>query len=128
MRRGICIGLFSVFAVLVGCGDNDGGMGPTNHSPVLAAQSDTIVAVGHSLELWASAEDVDGDTLTYSLSVFLSQAELKQGYFPDTEFDAQTGHFVFTASSDDRPSRSFTFGVSDGRGGTDSATFTVIVN
>jgi hypothetical protein len=112
----------------VGCGDDGGGTSPANHRPVLAAQADTTVAVGDSLELWAWAEDVDGDALTYSLAIRMTLTELKQGHLPDTHFDAQTGHFVFRPSPDDRPSRFFEFRVSDGRGGADSTSFTVTVD
>ena len=128
MRIWVCIGAMSVFVMVMGCGDNGGGTAPTNHAPVLGPQSDTTVALGDSLELWAVVEDSDGDVLTYTLTVHLTLAEFKQGYFPDAKFNTQTGYFWFRPSSDDRPSRDFTFGVNDGRGGLDSTRFTVTVN
>ena len=111
-----------------GCGnDKPGPLGPANHAPVIQPQSDTSVALGDTLELWAHANDADGDELSYALAVHLTLTELKQGYSPDTGFDGATGYFWFRPKPDDAPARRFTFYASDGRGGIDSTTFSVTV-
>lgn len=128
MRLRICVGAISALLIIMGCGDDDGGVAPVNHAPVMAQQSDTTVAAGDTLQLWAVAQDSDGDDLIYSLTVHLTLSELKQGDIPDTEFDQQTGHFSFMTTAEDSPDRDFTFSASDGRGGADSTRFIVNVN
>ena len=121
----LCVGMLLLTSA---CGDDGGGTAPASHAPVMAQQSDTTVAAGDTLDLWAVAQDTDGDELTYSLTVHLTLSEIRLGDIPDTEFNQQTGHFSFRTTAEDHPSRDFTFSARDNRGGADSTRFTVNVN
>lgn len=117
----------SVTVLLAGCGDD--GTSPTpNTAPRIAAQGDTAVAVGDTLRLRASAEDDDGDALTFGVSIVISLDELEKGYFPDGGIDDVTGDFRFSPVDADRPGRDISFTVRDGRGGVDETEFHVRVD
>lgn len=120
--------LLSSLIVACGCGDDSGPVSPTNHAPVILPQNDTLVSLGDTLKLWASASDPDGNALKYRASVQLTLAELQQGYWPDACMDEHTGYYWFRPQVSDQPKRRFTFLVDDSRGGTDSTTFSVTVN
>lgn len=112
---------------IYGCGDDGGGgnTGPSNKSPVIEAQADTSVAFGDTLVIWAAAQDMDGDELSYTATAYISFEEFTRGYFPDAGMNAASGRFEFRTRLEDGPRRRFAFSVDDGRGGADSTTFWV---
>jgi hypothetical protein len=129
MRLGISLVSMLALVLAIGCSEDNG---PTssgaNHAPVIRPQNDTLLAVGDTLELSMIASYADEDQLTYGVTVELTLAEIKQGYWPHVHMDAHTGDFWFRAAEEDRPRRRFTVSVEDGRGGADSTTFSVTVN
>ena len=129
MRAFLALTALLALIVVSGCGDDNGSpLSPSNHAPIIQLQSDTLVALGDTLELWAMASDPDGHELEYTVSVQLTIAELKLGYWPDARIDKQSGHFWFRPQASDQPQRRFTFSVDDGHGGADSTTFSVAVS
>jgi large repetitive protein len=91
-----------------------------NDNPVLAALTNASADELTPITFTASASDVDGDTLTYSLS----------GTIPaGAAINASTGVFTWTPTEAQGPSvNTFSVVVSDGHGGTDSKSITLTVN
>jgi hypothetical protein len=89
-----------------------------NNAPVLNAVGDRTTNEGVSLTFTISATDADSsDVLTYTAS----------GLPTGASFDSSTRTFSWTPSTNQVGSHSITFGVSDGRSGTDSETITITV-
>jgi hypothetical protein len=123
------VSVLSCLILAIGCGDSgDGPAGPSNHPPVIQAQTDTSAAVGDTLVLWADAQDPDGDDLTYIGIAHITYEEFARGYFPHAGMHPTSGRFRFIPQADDAPRRRFSFCVDDGRGGEDSTTFTVNID
>ena len=116
----------ALFVIGWGCGEKR-ATEPANRPPVLEAQPDTTVAVGDTLELWARAQDADGDSLSYRVTVYLTYQEYLDSYRPEVRMNGYTGHFWFKPVLRDGPSRAFMFKADDNRGGLDSAYFVVNV-
>ena len=89
---------------------------PTNNAPVLAAIGNKSTDEGVPLNFVISANDPDGNSLTYSASNLPTGAS----------FSGQT--FSWTPTFTQSGSYSVSFSVSDGNGGSDSETITITVN
>jgi hypothetical protein len=91
-----------------------------NDAPVLGALSDVTVNELSVVNFTASANDVDGDSITYSLS----------GAPAGATINPTTGEFSWTPSEAQGTGASYTFDVvaNDGKGGTDTKTVTLTVN
>lgn len=100
---------------------------PSNNRPVMTELADTSAAVGDTLRLRATAEDADGDSLRYSLTVFISWNELDPDLFPSAGIDSRTGDLWFAPTPQDAPSRTLLVTVDDGKQGRDSTHFEVTI-
>ncbi|WP_428276379.1 Ig-like domain-containing protein [Candidatus Palauibacter sp.] len=109
----------SMMVTIMDDGGDDGGDGdtPTNQPPTVTASCDPCtVAPGGEVRLTATASDPDGDALTYAWSAPLgSVAGAADGASARWRAPADTGTVVVSVR------------VSDGRGGTASATVTIQV-
>ncbi|MGH8922642.1 MAG: tandem-95 repeat protein, partial [Actinomycetes bacterium] len=94
-------------------------VGPVNNDPVVNGTSITLnedAAYSGSLP---AATDVDGDALTYSLASAPANGVVTVN---------ADGTFTYTPNADFNGADSFTFTVSDGNGGTDTASVLITVN
>ncbi len=89
-----------------------------NDDPVAADDSTTLAEDAATYSGSVSATDVDLDTLTYSLGDNVGHGTLV--------FNAD-GTFDYTPDADFTGEDSFTYTVSDGNGGSDTGTFTIVV-
>src|SRR5678815_565794 len=113
--------LLVVIAVALGCGGSGTeGNGTTNHTPVARPSASTVaVVMGGSTQLQAQASDQDGDALTYGWSQ--SSPASPQGAFSSTTSDSPTWTAPTVGAATEF---TLTVTVSDGKGGTGSATLT----
>jgi len=89
-----------------------------NRPPVLSAINDQVVPLGSLMDFTISADDPDGDALTF----FVNPLPLPIG----ASFDAASGQFSFAPAAADPQNVTLTFGVSDGElSDSQSATFTI---
>jgi large repetitive protein len=91
-----------------------------NDNPTLTTLTDASADELTPITFTAAASDIDGDTLTYSLS----------GTIPaGASIDPSTGVFTWTPTEAQGPSvNTFNVVISDGQGGTDSKSITLTVN
>jgi len=90
---------------------------PENHPPQITTSHVLNVTVGDSYNYDVDASDSDNDTLTYSLSAFPT----------DMSINKDTGLISWTPAAGQTGPQSVTVNVSDGKGGSDSQSFTVTV-
>jgi Ca2+-binding RTX toxin-like protein len=93
-------------------------IGMTNTPPVLTSPGNRTVNEQSPLAFGLTANDADGDPLTYSI---VSGAQTGMSLTSD-------GHFSWTPSEVQDGVYPITFGVSDGRGGTDQKSINITVN
>ena len=98
--------------------------GPSNSSPVAVADSyavdeDNVLTVGVAAGVLANDSDVDGDPLTVSLLTGPANGSLTLN---------ADGSFDYTPDANFNGADSFTYEVSDGNGGTATATASITVN
>ena len=91
---------------------------PVNDAPTAANGSATVIS-GVVSNGQVAASDVDGDALTYSVATAPLHGTVS--------LNAATGSYSYTATSGYTGSDSFVVGISDGRGGTTSATLSYTV-
>ena len=121
----LVVGVALVVAVL-GCTGTETAVGPSDNAPpVMAAVSDTTVALGDTVAFFVSASDPDGDEIIYRLGVSVTWQELQEGYRVDASLDSETGYFWFRPKREDAPSRDFNFTADDGKDGEDDVWVTV---
>lgn len=113
-----------------GCSSNSAD--PTRNTglncpPSLVALGDTLAAPGDTLHLQARAHDIDGDSLAYELTVFLSHLDIVRFHHPAATIDAATGLFRFVPAVADCPGREFRIIARDPHGAADSCEFGVTV-
>lgn len=116
IRRCICIPVISRRLE----GDSVVVSDPTNNSPVATAASFSVnedAVLSDSIS--SNASDVDGDTLTFSVQANPSNGVLSL---------QSDGDFTYTPNANFNGSDQFTYRVSDGRGGFDTADVTITVN
>jgi len=89
-----------------------------NDAPV-ASNSNITVTQGLFATDTASATDIDGDSLTYSISVQPTKGIVS--------IDSNTGEFTYTSNAD-AGADSFTFQVDDGNGSTDTGVVSVTID
>jgi hypothetical protein len=95
---------------------------------VLAAQADTSCAVGDTLRLVATAQDEEGDTLSFAAGIAITYEEFREGYWAAGGMHPETGSYWFAPRSRDVPGRRISLIVTDTEGGTDSTSFWVRVD
>jgi hypothetical protein len=93
---------------------------PANRPPVLHISGPNRVKQGQSVHIHFRAYDPDGDSLTFSTGGLPSGASCHYG--------ATDGSIDWTPPEGARGAVSFTINVSDGHGGSDSGTITVMVD
>ena len=118
----LMVGLFASLAACGGGGDSGGGNPPpppppppppTNTAPTVNAGTDRTVVELSAVQLSASANDVDGDPLTYSWTQTVgTNVTLTNADMPDASFTAPD---VAMGTTEDL---TFRLTVSDGAGGT----------
>ncbi len=99
--------------------DIDGGTAPINTAPM--ANNDTgNVAAGQAvtLDVLANDTDADGDMLTIEAVTSAQQGNV----------EIVNGQVVYTAAAGSSGTDTFSYGVSDGNGGTDNATVTINID
>ncbi|WP_227498710.1 tandem-95 repeat protein [Synechococcus sp. PCC 7336] len=97
---------------------------PINDDPVAAGDSfsvdeDATLTVDAAADVLANDSDIDGDSLSAALVSDVSNGTLTLN---------ADGSFEYTPDADFNGSDSFTYAVSDGNGGTDTATVTLTVD
>ncbi|WP_312223789.1 Ig-like domain-containing protein, partial [Rhizobium rhizoryzae] len=94
---------------------------PVNDAPTATDLSVTIDE-DNPVSIAPVARDVDGDTLSFGIEAGKGPSH------GSVIFNAQTGKFDYTPAKDFFGSDSFTYTVSDGKGGTTSATASITIN
>jgi hypothetical protein len=90
---------------------------PINHAPRISGPAHVVVTAGQVLRARVNATDEDGNPLTFSmLTVGLG-----------IELDGSTGELMWQTALSDVGNHTVTFGVSDGRGGSDSMSMVIEV-
>jgi hypothetical protein len=115
------LGLGGVCVLIAGCGGGGGSSGSGPNAPPTQLQTAPVLLETNEdtpFTAQATAVDSNGDTLTYSKS-----AEPTHGTLAITS----TGALTYTPGADYNGIDAFGIQVSDGRGGTTSATFTVSI-
>lgn len=95
------------------------GVTPVNSAPV-ATNQDLTTDEGTPLNGAIVASDVDGDTLTYSVTATAANGTVT--------IDTTTGQFTYTPNANYSGSDSFVVTVSDGNGGATTSTISIGVN
>ena len=90
---------------------------PVNHPPQITTSPVLTATVDQHYSYDVDATDSDNDTLTYSLSVFPTGMTI----------NPQTGLISWTPAAGQTGPQSVTVNVIDGKGGSDSQSFTVTV-
>ncbi|MBB4145874.1 hypothetical protein GGQ72_004440 [Rhizobium rhizoryzae] len=94
---------------------------PINDAPI-ATNLFVTIDEDNPVSIAPVARDVDGDTLSFGIEAGKGPSN------GSVIFNAQTGKFDYTPAKDFFGSDSFTYTVSDGKGGTTSATASIIIN
>lgn len=95
-----------------------------NHPPVLQPIADARVQVGDTLRISVSAEDPEGDNVTYRLLVpWIPGARVA-----DASVDSLSGLFRFVPRPSDGPFRWFGIFARDSHGAEESTDFYVLVD
>nr|WP_186289551.1 RHS repeat-associated core domain-containing protein [Methylomonas koyamae] len=89
-----------------------------NHAPKIGSTPVTTATVGILYSYNVSATDSDNDTLSYNLSAYPTGMTI----------NSQTGQINWTPAANQTGSQAVSVNVSDGKGGSDSQSFSITVN
>ncbi len=90
---------------------------PVNHAPQITTSPLLNATAGANYSYDVDASDVDGDTLTYGLTVYPTGMTI----------NAQSGRISWTPAADQTGAQSVNVSVTDAKGGSDSQSYTVMV-